>query len=389
MRSFKESEDICQKLDASAELLSIDSPDEQTFLEDIFFKDARVVNPIWLANNGSSSDDVLAYSNWLLGKEKILKTALEGSLCTEMLIPDAHHLLPLPSLTSENPPTPKPDTKAGHWTLVPCTKRNLVVCQKRQNPWSPKQLREELLLTRNRLKLLTLASNKAAKRQEVLFTAKESEIKNRLEVFEKLTKATLEETVNGAVTRAVNETCKDLEKRFQELDKASQLLQIQAQHAQNQQNHLQVSASTESAVPVGFIYTQLPRSPSPDELWPEHIWTDISWTYSGVFFRVVGGGAATFGEVQDGWAPHLDQVEAKMCIHKPNGACQVLGIEESITMPKEESQAGAWSGWVNTAGAYLYEKEAARLDRDALRFHVTGGEVRPRNMAVKVWKRTA
>jgi len=41
------------------------------------------------------------------------------------------------------------------------------------------------------------------------------------------------------------------------------------------------------------------------------MWTDVSWSYLGVFFRVEGAGVASFGEVQQENAPRLVGVEYK------------------------------------------------------------------------------
>ncbi|KAH9409843.1 hypothetical protein TYRP_023674 [Tyrophagus putrescentiae] len=60
------------------------------------------------------------------------------------------------------------------------------------------------------------------------------------------------------------------------------------------------------AIPIGFTYVQLPKDKAPGELWPSMTWTDVSKEYEGVFFRVVGGGAGSFGVVQQENAPRLE-----------------------------------------------------------------------------------
>ena len=51
-------------------------------------------------------------------------------------------------------------------------------------------------------------------------------------------------------------------------------------------------------VPIGFTYVQLPLEKQSGDIWPWMIWEDVSAKYSGVFFRVVGGEADAFGEIQ-------------------------------------------------------------------------------------------
>ncbi len=433
VRSFKEAEEVCQKVGAS--VLSIDSPGEQAFLEEHLFVEKRVVNPVWLANQMRSSDDdnddntELLYSNWLTDRvaarrrqQQVAAKMRVGNVikrdsasCAEMLI-GGHghggndHLEETAEETSTEQPTSSRSV-AGAWTTVPCSKRNLIVCQKRQHltsssssSWSaPEKLREELIRTRTRLLLLQRKEAAAERRTALFFASKEAEIRLRFEVLTNTTKVQLEDTVQAEVKRqlgskyleeqlraAVQEAVQEKINRLAVEHKHSLSTSSSSSSLSSTHSEDSVLLAIESAIPVGFIYLQLPKSKSPKELWPTapFIWSDVSWTYSGVFFRVLGGSSAAFGEVQDGQAPHLDEVEAKMCIHKPNGACTQLSIEEAVSLPGKEG-TGGWSGYVNTAGAYLYEKEAARLDRDALRFHVTGGEVRPRNMAIRVWKRTA
>ncbi|KAH9397423.1 hypothetical protein TYRP_003738 [Tyrophagus putrescentiae] len=438
VRSFKEAEEVCQKVGAT--VLSIDSPGEQAFLEEHLFVEKRVVNPVWLANQRRNSDDndnddndntELLYSNWLTDRvaarrkqQQVAAKMRVGNVikrdsasCAEMLIGGHGHghssdnLEETAEETSTEQPVISSRSVAGAWTTVPCSKRNLIVCQKRQHlsasSWSaPEKLREELIRTRTRLLLLQRKEAAAERRTALFFASKEAEIRLRFEVLTNTTKVQLEDTVQAEVKRqlgskyleeqlraAVQEAVQEKINRLAVEHKHSLSTSSSSSSSSLSSTHSSedsVLLAIESAIPVGFIYLQLPKSKSPEELWPTapFIWSDVSWTYSGVFFRVLGGSSAAFGEVQDGQAPHLDEVEAKMCIHKPNGDCTQLPIEETVFLPGKEG-TGGWSGYVNTAGAYLYEKEAARLDRDALRFHVTGGEVRPRNMAIRVWKRTA
>ena len=57
-------------------------------------------------------------------------------------------------------------------------------------------------------------------------------------------------------------------------------------------------AQIDSIIPMGFLYTQLPNQSSPQQLWPNMKWSDVSTQYAGLFFRTVGASAEPFGTVQ-------------------------------------------------------------------------------------------
>lgn len=129
------------------------------------------------------------------------------------------------------------------------------------------------------------------------------------------------------------------------------------------------------SIPVGFIYVQLPYNKPPTELWPRLTWTDVSSDFSGVFFRVAGGNATSFGDVQEEQAPHLDQV------HTGNSD-NIIGSyidqhDNYLNIPK--------SGWSNS----VYSGSSSGYDYYMAFKYADYKEVRPRNMAVKVYKRTA
>lgn len=120
-------------------------------------------------------------------------------------------------------------------------------------------------------------------------------------------------------------------------------------------------------VPVGFTYVQLPREKAPQEIWPQMEWEDVSADYAGVFFRAVGGNAAEFGELQEENSPRLDRVQGT--------ATGPFNTEVEITAD------GVYSPVVDAYG------QTSETNRVGLRFRVTATEVRPRNMAVRIWKR--
>jgi len=120
-------------------------------------------------------------------------------------------------------------------------------------------------------------------------------------------------------------------------------------------------------VPIGFIYVQLPSQPEPKTLWPIVEWKDVTPDYAGLFFRAEGGGAAAFGETQSDNSPRLTDIEFKY--DKQVGNVSPLSI-----VP------GTWSSYIFSG---KFESPVA-----SLRFMVSSVEVRPRNKAIRIWKRT-
>lgn len=56
--------------------------------------------------------------------------------------------------------------------------------------------------------------------------------------------------------------------------------------------------STNTSVPVHFVYTQFPLMPTPDKIFVGD-WEDVSHLYAGLFLRVAGGEATAFENVQE------------------------------------------------------------------------------------------
>jgi hypothetical protein len=134
----------------------------------------------------------------------------------------------------------------------------------------------------------------------------------------------------------------------------------------------QLNNLQQNPVPIGFIHVQLPSQPEPKILWPMVEWKDVTSDYAGLFFRVEGGGSAAFGETQNETSPRLIAVE-----HNSENICDqqyknLINIDEH----------GEWSEWFNlSVFSYPYTY------RDCMRFKASSGEVRPRNKAIRIWKR--
>lgn len=129
----------------------------------------------------------------------------------------------------------------------------------------------------------------------------------------------------------------------------------------------------QKSVPLNMIYIQYPHEVEPASLWncsTNGHWVDISNTYADLFFRV-NGNMSTFGALQEENIPRFDKAKSSHCQRGAGCAWH----EGEITIP-----IGDWSHILNMAA------DSASSIYRPISFHTSGGEVRPRNMAIKIWK---
>lgn len=122
--------------------------------------------------------------------------------------------------------------------------------------------------------------------------------------------------------------------------------------------------------PVGFIYAQLPKEKSPEEIWSWMTWEDISLEYESVFFRVDGRNSAPFGTVQEQASPRIAHVK-------------YIGVGEmyyDIDIYPNNELSEYIVTQMRTSGTIA--------SFGGIAFNQTAEEVRPRNMAIRIWKRT-
>ncbi|OXA41589.1 uncharacterized protein LOC118439014 [Folsomia candida] len=131
----------------------------------------------------------------------------------------------------------------------------------------------------------------------------------------------------------------------------------------------------DNPVPVGYIYVQLPNQPAPTATWPQVGWGDVTATYAGLFFRAEGSGSAAFGKNQGDATRQLAAVEYTR-----------YNWDDRKPHYLELPQTG-WSPWWRSGyddtlndGFYLYQ---------SARFLHSNVEVRPKNTAVRIWRRVA
>ncbi len=89
--------------------------------------------------------------------------------------------------------------------------------------------------------------------------------------------------------------------------------------------------------------------------------------HSSSFFRILGSDSAPFGQTQDKISHRLTHAQ----YDNPRYNFESWGINIA---------SGSWSSWLRVGGHVN--------NTNSIQFYVSGGEVRPRNYAVRIWKRT-
>jgi len=128
-------------------------------------------------------------------------------------------------------------------------------------------------------------------------------------------------------------------------------------------------------VPIGFIYGQLPNQPEPNATWSQVQWQAVTQEYAGLFFRAEGNNAAKFGVTQDSSTLQITRIEFQRFDWDDR-------LPGSVDLPPT-----GWSSWMRSGfddtgngGFYWYQSH---------RYHYSSSEVRPRNTAVRLWKRSS
>ena len=148
---------------------------------------------------------------------------------------------------------------------------------------------------------------------------------------------------------------------------------MQAEFIQNRT--IVIEEALDRTVPPGFVYIQYGNQAEPKQLWPSLSWIEVTTEYSGQFFRAFGGASGSFGAPQLGNAPQLTRVSHEWVWRRqrPNENFQgdVFLRPGQTTEPIRTGRSyGAGVGSVY-----------------GITFTMSGGEVRPYNSAVRIWKR--
>lgn len=126
-----------------------------------------------------------------------------------------------------------------------------------------------------------------------------------------------------------------------------------------------------TGAPTNTVYVQYPFELEPAKVWncsKGGQWKDISNQYEGLFFRVSGGNATNWGAIQTESAPYLWLVRQWTCGSIGSGCSSkyqdVIVPFHGTASPVKVSVSSDFELW----------------------FYNSGYEVRPRNMAIKIWK---
>ena len=121
-----------------------------------------------------------------------------------------------------------------------------------------------------------------------------------------------------------------------------------------------------SILPIGFLYTQLPEQSSPEKLWPDMKWSEVTEQYSGLFFRAEGNVTEPFGQIQYANQSVISTISYASYSNRVSSP----GTYRLLKAGKEH-----WVQMNDTNGI------------QGLQLFTTSGEVRPINTAIKIWKR--
>ena len=145
--------------------------------------------------------------------------------------------------------------------------------------------------------------------------------------------------------------------------------QMESQFSLFQMLEQKVKTLEQNSIPKGFIYVQFPKHSAPTTLWPNTHWEDVTKEYSGLFFRAEGQESVEFGEVQEENYP---------------------GVTEYLTHCQsfKHDEAKAYEYKYNlTKGHWTSSGCMAHTAIDDVRLFRDDGEVRPKNMAIRIWKK--
>ena len=151
------------------------------------------------------------------------------------------------------------------------------------------------------------------------------------------------------------------------VDKQQELIEKLNKEQQDLTNKL--DKTIDKLIPLGFLYTQLPNQSTPQQLWPNMEWTEITQQYAGLFFRAEGSGSDTFGTVQGANYSRLLKLNVR--------GCDISGYSNCKDQTGILIEEGKWENIHPNIHGLI----------SAIYPYMTTGENRPRNTAIKIFKR--
>ena len=246
----------------------------------------------------------------------------------------------------------------GQWIEVPCSEKNWVVCERNQL-WSVSKVQQALLKlekTETELKATIQAlKDETAKKQEEL--KKENERKR-----EELKKET--EKKRDELQKELKETKAKLEKSIKE-----------------------------PALPSNFIYVQFPWQSPPSSIYSWHQWEDVTARYNGAFFRAEKPGwSAKWEQIQSSNTVYINRITRGWCtLTGKAGDCdRNARSTDKWASPEHDISLSPWKkGGISDHiwTVHTYSEKKGPFFGDFFRFYHSRGEIRPKNYAIRIWRR--
>ena len=126
----------------------------------------------------------------------------------------------------------------------------------------------------------------------------------------------------------------------------------------------------DSLIPLGFLYTQYPLHSSPIELWPNMGWLEVTNKFANLFFRAEGPQTEPFGIIQQANQSWISNIITGGYFKKS------FNHDNAVESSYPENKHGHWTT--------LFMNQAFF---DRIELFTTDCEVRPKNTAIKIWKR--
>lgn len=124
-----------------------------------------------------------------------------------------------------------------------------------------------------------------------------------------------------------------------------------------------VNQTRNETIPMGFVYIQLPFQEDPSSLWDWAVWEQITQAYAGHFFRAEGDGSEPFGR------PQTDAFQA----HRVDG----------LSLESKKLESGSDRPVLSVTSSQKVRPSADDSGQDPR----MANETRPKNYAVRIWKR--
>ncbi|CAG2102107.1 unnamed protein product [Medioppia subpectinata] len=396
-KTYAESGEYCGALKQDPyvpTLAIVKSADEHRFLVDYLSDTFANGIDVWIGarRRTSPADNVpefkwwdgsaLEYSNWLPGAA----LGVDRADCVAMKSAKQWYAVSGGAQLVDN----------GVWVNTVCGAHNMVLCQKLQY-WSYREIQLQVLADRRRAlqthhdldtlrNVLDVTANNSATKNiqdEILneiTTLKRNHEQQQAEITQlKIDNGHHQSTItqhkleHGQQQSEISKLKHEYELQKSEitqlkLDHGKQQTEISKSQQDVKQCQSKIAQVSQGQLPIGFIYVQYPHQSDPNHIWPTYTWSEVTAQYAGQFFRAEGGGSLTFNQgVQGDNAPRITKIAFRS--GRDGGDNWEIDVPSSGWSPLVIT--GGWKGsWVLS------------------KYYVSGGEVRPRNQAVRIFKRT-